>query len=125
MGELPAVDTVRLLEARLCDAMLDSDVSQLAELIDDRLVFTTPDGTVIGKDQDLASHADGMLRLSKLEITECSLWPLDEQVVATVRANLAGSFAGAHFAGAFAYTRLWQRTSSGWRIVAGHASQLG
>lgn len=124
MDETDSVATVRALEARLQVAMLAGDVSTLDALIDDRLVFTTPDGTVTGKEQDLAAHANGMLRLSRLDITESTLWPLDDQVVATVRADLAGSYAGATFAGSFAYTRLWQRSSRSWRIVAGHASQL-
>ncbi|MFC0588022.1 nuclear transport factor 2 family protein [Novosphingobium aquiterrae] len=124
MDDTDSVATVRALETRLQVAMLAGDVSTLDALIDDRLVFTTPDGTVTGKEQDLAAHANGMLRLSKLDITDSTLWPLDDQVVATVRADLAGSYAGATFAGTFAYTRLWQCTSGSWRIVAGHASQL-
>ena len=45
-------------------------------------------------------------------------------ILTTTKARLAGHFDGTAFDGMFAYTRLWRRSSAGWRVVAGHASQV-
>lgn len=118
------LDEVRCLEDELRIAMLAGDAGAMTALLDDRLVFTAPDGSLLSKSQDLAAHETGWLKLWAIDATEASLHSVDTMVLTTTRANLSGSLDGAAFAGPFVYTRLWSRSSGRWRIAAGHASAI-
>ncbi|AWU98354.1 nuclear transport factor 2 family protein [Burkholderia sp. JP2-270] len=88
------------------------------------LVFTVPTGQVISKEDDLSTHRAKLLRLDGLDFHETHARAIGEMILTTTKAALAGRFNGAAFDGTFAYTRLWRRSGAGWRIVAGHASQI-
>ncbi|HHV7523015.1 TPA: nuclear transport factor 2 family protein [Burkholderia orbicola] len=109
-------------ETALRAAMLANDVEALDALLDDDLVFTVPTGQVISKEDDLAAHRAKLLRLDTLDVIEMRASAVDEMILTTTRAALAGRFDGAAFTGTFAYTRLWRRSGAHWRVVAGHAS---
>ncbi|CAM2164528.1 nuclear transport factor 2 family protein [Burkholderia cenocepacia] len=111
-------------ETALRAAMLANDVEALDALLDDDLVFTVPTGQVISKEDDLAAHRARLLRLDTLDVIEMRASAVDEMILTTTRAALAGRFDGAAFTGTFAYTRLWRRSGAHWRVVAGHASQV-
>jgi uncharacterized protein DUF4440 len=111
-------------ESALRRAQLESDVTTLDRLIDDKLMFTGPDGAVYGKQDDLEAHRNGAIHITRLE-------PSDERVqrhgaiaVVSVRMEMAGTFQGTAFAGPFRYTRIWRAGTDGWRIVAGHVSSV-
>jgi hypothetical protein len=68
----PTEEGLRAAERRLQAAQLASDVDELDRLIDDRLVFTGPDGRLYGKADDLAVHRSGhqsMTRVDEEELT--------------------------------------------------------
>ncbi len=111
-------------EAALRAAMLANDVEALDALLDDDLVFTVPTGQVISKADDLAAHRAKLLRLDRLDVQETRACAIGEMILTPTKAILAGHFDGTAFDGEFAYTRLWRRSRAGWRVVAGHASQL-
>ncbi|WP_175675918.1 nuclear transport factor 2 family protein [Burkholderia ambifaria] len=123
------MDAVRTViepyEAALRAAMLTNDVDALDALLDDDLIFTVPTGQVIAKHDDLSAHRAKLLRLDALDIQEMGTKMIGEMILTTTKAMLAGRFHGAAFNGMFAYTRLWRRLGSDWRVVAGHASQIG
>ncbi|VWD00905.1 nuclear transport factor 2 family protein [Burkholderia lata] len=111
-------------ETALRAAMLANDVEALDALLDDDLVFTVPTGQVISKEDDLTAHRAKLLRLDRLDVQETRACAIGEMILTTTQATLAGHFDGAAFGGVFAYTRLWRRSPAGWRVVAGHASQV-
>ncbi|WP_446904676.1 nuclear transport factor 2 family protein [Burkholderia sp. YIM B11467] len=111
-------------EAALRTAMLANDVDALDALLDDELVFTVPTGQVISKEDDLSAHRAKLLRLDQLDFHETRACAIDEMILTTTKATLAGRFDGTAFDGTFAYTRLWRRSGAGWRVIAGHASQV-
>ena len=110
-------------EIALRAAMLASDVEALDALLDDDL-FTVPTGQIISKEEDLTAHRAKLLRLDRLDVQETHAYAIGEMILTTTKARLAGHFDGTAFDGMFAYTRLWRRSSAGWRVVAGHASQV-
>lgn len=112
-------------EAALRAAMLANDVEVLDTLLDDDLVFTVPSGGIISKNDDLSAHRAKLLRLDTLNVQETRADAIGELILTTTRAMLAGRFDDTAFSGTFAYTRLWRRSGSRWRVVAGHASQIG
>ncbi|AOK36695.1 nuclear transport factor 2 family protein [Burkholderia cenocepacia] len=122
------MDAIRTIiepyETALRTAMLSNDVEALDALLDDDLVFTAPTGQVISKEDDLTTHRAKLLHLDTLDVLERGACAIDEMILTTTRATLAGHFDGAAFAGTFAYTRVWRRSGAHWRVVAGHASQV-
>ncbi len=111
-------------EEALRSAMLAGDVPALSSLVDDGLVFTGPDGTVLTKEQDLSAHSAGILKLNKLALFDGRLHAMGDTMLVTTKAVVAGTFAGAPIDGTYCYTRLWSRASGEWRVVAGHAARL-
>lgn len=116
-------DTISALEAELRMAQLASDVAALDRLVDDALVFTGPDGSLVGKADDLALHREKAVRFTVHVPEDMRILPVtDDVVVVALRTRLAGQFMGQEFSGVFRYTRVWARRSNSWRIVAGHVS---
>ncbi len=120
----PDLDALRAAERRLQAAQLAADADTLAELIDDRLVFTGPDGQLYSKSDDLRLQRSGEQRLT--EVTEEELAVLVEggTGVTFFKGRLAGVFRGEQFSAQVRYTRTWIRTPSGWRLIAAHVSSL-
>lgn len=121
MNEL---EEVEMREAHLRQAMLSSDIEGLSALIDDGLVFIGPDGSVLGKTQDLSAHQSGLLKLERLDVLSFDLHPVDNMAFTTTKAELVGSFGDMRIDGSYVYTRLWSRSSGRWRVVAGQVSRI-
>ena len=111
-------------EHALRAAQLAGDVAALSILLDDALVFTAPDGRVIGKDDDLNAHRTGAIRITSLLPSDERIQEFGDVAVVSVRMEMAGTFQGNDFAGPFRYTRVWVRRPDRWRIVAGHVSAI-
>lgn len=117
-------DSLRAVDRRLQAAQLTADADTLAELIDDRLVFTGPDGRLYSKEDDLRLQRSGQQRLT--EVTEEELTALVDGDVGVTwfRGRLAGVFQGEEFSAHVRYTRTWIRTPAGWRLLAAHVSSV-
>ena len=111
---------VEQLEERLRRAMLASDVTELDGLLSDRLMFVTPDGATLGKEGDLDAHRSGLIRISALTPLERYIELFGMTAVVNAEMEMAGSFAGAPFAGRFRYTRVWHHDGAQPKVVAGH-----
>jgi ketosteroid isomerase-like protein len=116
------IDALRTADRRLQAAQLAADAEALDGLIDDRLVFTGPDGQLYSKADDLALQRSGEQRLT--EVTEEDLVAIvaGDTGVTCLRARLAGRYKGEEFTADVRYTRTWIRTPSGWRLLAAHVS---
>lgn len=113
---------IRDAEERLRLAMLTNDVGALAELLHDDLAFTGPDGTVIGKRDDLAAHAARRLRLTRLDLEDARIDVHGASARVTVRSILSGTFDGSVCDGSYRYTRTWRKEDGRWRVVSGSVS---
>jgi Domain of unknown function (DUF4440) len=113
---------IEMLEAKLRQAMLTSDVHTLDQLIADNLAFTAPNGTVINKQMDIESHRSGQTKFTSIEIQEQQAHDYGACIVVMVRAELSGSFNEQAFSGIYCYTRIWMKRQEQWQIIAGHAS---
>jgi hypothetical protein len=111
-------------EQALRRAMLAGDVEALDELIDDSLVFTGPDGRLLSKADDLAAHRRGTFRFRTLNLLDAQFHRVGGMVLTTTRADVAGILGENEVGGSFAYTRLWKRSPTVWRIVAGHCALI-
>lgn len=126
MDDPGALDSLRDAERRLQAAQLASDVTTLDALIDDELLFTGPDGSLLTKNDDLNAHRSGSQVLRQLEELDLRVRVVGSTGVTWVHAALVGSIDGAPFASRLRYTRTWTLVSAtGWKIVAAQATFAG
>lgn len=112
-------------EERLRQAMLDSDVRALDELIAPELLFTTHLGQLASKADDLASHRARVLRLKDAVPSERHIQLHDGFAVVSVLMHLVGTYEGAPIDQHIRYTRVWSISPNGaLQIVAGHMSEV-
>lgn len=109
-------------EAELREAQLSSDVAALDRLLDEALVFTSLEGTLASKSDDLSMHRSGQLRITRMDPDDRRLLHLGETSVVSVRMQAEAVIHGKPVTATLRYTRIWHRRPEGWRVVAGHMS---
>lgn len=123
MSDDARIEALRRAEHRLQAAQLASDVTELDRLIDERLVFTGPDGRLYGKEDDLRVHRTGEQRLSRVDQEELSVLVDGNTGVTWFLGTLAGTLGGTPFTARVRYTRTWIHADGlGWRLLAAHVS---
>ncbi|NJL22728.1 MAG: nuclear transport factor 2 family protein [Leptolyngbyaceae cyanobacterium SM1_3_5] len=115
---------IETLEDDLRQAMLTSDVAVLDELIADDLVFTMHTGSIISKQDDLEAHRSGIVKFTKVEISDRQIHDYSDCVVVTLKAEAAGTVNHEPFSAPYRFTRVWVQRQNRWQIVAGHVSQV-
>lgn len=121
---LPA-DDLRDAERRLQAAQLAADADELDRLLDDRLVFTGPDGNLYSKEQELDIQRSGQQALIKVDQEDLAVLVDGRIGVTWFLGSLEGAFKGTPFTARVRYTRTWIHTDDhGWRLLAAHVSSL-
>src|SRR5258708_38273466 len=95
------------VEERLRQAMLHDDVRVLDELISPDLLFTNHFGQLVSKDDDLAFHRAGVLRLTQLEPSQREIQLHPDFAIVSVLMHLVGTYEGAPIEQNIRYTRVW------------------
>jgi len=109
-------------EERLQGAMLTSDVELLDALPADERIFTNYLGHTVGKQDDLAAHRSGVVKINELTPSERRILVRGDVAAVSVRMHLSGSHAGTATEGDLCFTRVWARSHGGtWQVLAGHA----
>jgi ketosteroid isomerase-like protein len=116
--------TIETLEEKLRQAMLDSDVQVLDELIADDLVFTMHTGQVVNKQYDLDAHRSGIFKFTKVDLDDRQIHLYGDCIVVTVKVDLEGTFNQQAFSETYRFTRVWVKRQNRWQIVAGHVCQV-
>jgi len=116
-------DSLKAADRRLQAAQLAADADALDRLLDDRLVFTGPDGRLYSKHDDLELQRSGHQRLTEVTEEELTAVVVDGTGVTWFKGRLAGRFKGEEFVAQVRYTRTWINTLTGWRLLAAHVSQ--
>ena len=113
-------------EAAIRAAQLSADVTALARLIHDDLLFTGPDGQLGTKQADLGAHASGAVRFRSHEPLELRIRRVGaDAAVAALLARLTVEVGGSSVGGTYRYTRVWAREGGGpWQVVGGHVSRV-
>lgn len=114
--------TVLLEERALQAAMLAGDVEELDRLLHPELLAVGPDGRMIDKAGDLASHRSGIIAISELNEEEVRVKALDDVAVTFVVLRIRGTINQVEVSGRMRYTRTWTRDGGAWRVVAAHIS---
>ena len=118
-------ESLRDAERRLQAAQLSSDVVALDALLDDRLVFTGPDGNLYSKADDLQVHRSGTQTLTKVEEEQVAVLVDGRTGVSWFLGSLEGTMSGMPFTARVRYTRTWLYDDArGWQLVAAHVSAV-
>lgn len=113
------------VEERLRQAMLASDVSVLNELLAPEIIITSHLGELLGKQDDLAAHESGLIKIHELKPSERHIQIHGEVAIVSVRMQLSGSYNGSPASGNFRFTRVWAISANGtWHIVAAHIGMV-
>lgn len=122
-GELAGGEALRAAERRLQQAQLASDVAALDRLIDDRLVFTGPDGGLYSKQDDLHLHRSGRQSMARVDEEDLAVLVVGGTGVTWFLGTVEGTLAGKPFLARVRYTRTWiLDEEEGWRLIAAHVS---
>ncbi|NEQ29133.1 MAG: nuclear transport factor 2 family protein, partial [Microcoleus sp. SIO2G3] len=103
---------IETLEESLRQAMLNSDVSALDDLIADDLVFTLPSGLVIDKQTDLEAHRTGIQKYNQIETNDMQIHHHGDWAVVTLKAKITAKV----FSGTYCFTRIWAKRHDRWQI---------
>ena len=114
--------TVLLAERAFQAAMLASDADELDRLLHPELLAVGPDGQMIDKAGDLASHRSGVFKITELSEEQVRVKVLGDTAVTFVVLRIRGSIDEAEISGRMRYTRTWIRDGGVWRVVAAHIS---
>ncbi len=115
-------DEILECEGELRKAQLTGDAALLARLLDDALLFTSFDGTVASKSDDLSLHRSGRLRITKMDPIDRHVLHLGSTSVVSVLMETEAVIDGVPATANMRYTRVWHKRENGWRLVAGHMS---
>ena len=112
---------LRDAEQQLQSAVRSGDVEALDRLLDDRVVYTGPDGRSLTKEEDLEAHRSRSLVVEAFDQEDLQLTVVGTTGVTRVLATLRGSAVGQPFAARLQYTHAWVHAEGAWRILAAHA----
>lgn len=107
------------LENRLYEAIKNSDVKELDELLHNDLLFIIPSGETITKEMDLDTYRNEKMKIHELIPNVEELKIIDDLAVITLQMNLKGTYSGESFEGTYRYIRFWKDCSDGIKVVGG------
>jgi hypothetical protein len=117
-------DSLNAAETELQVAVRDRDTSTLEALLHDEVRFTGPDGTVIDKETDLASHREGNLQIVGLDEVSRETQLFGDTGITRVVIDLAASAGDQEVSARLAYTRAWRFGDDGWQVIAAHGTAI-
>jgi ketosteroid isomerase-like protein len=124
MDQAASEAALRDVERQLQSAVRSGDVELLEQLLDDRVVYTGPDGRSLTKEEDLEAHRSRSLIVEVFDQEELQVTVAGMTGITHVLATLQGIAAGQPFTGRLRYTRTWVHAEGVWRVLAAHASSV-
>jgi hypothetical protein len=106
-------------EKRLLEAMKNSDIQVLDELLHDSLIFNIPTGQTITKSMDIENYRLGNMIVSEISATDQIINFIDDTSTVAVTLYLKARYGEQIIDGKFRYLRVWKLFGSSWKIIAG------
>jgi ketosteroid isomerase-like protein len=130
-GEMPKVRKhqsrrqIDRLEEIWRNAVLKADATAMDSLLADGYMAITPNGTLLSKEQTLASLRSGTTHFTAIEVSDRKVRFYGTTALLTSRAEVSGSIVGEDISGSFRYTHVYARDKQGaWKIVNFEASHI-
>jgi ketosteroid isomerase-like protein len=112
------------LENQLIEAIKASDVVALDKLLHNDLLFLAPNGQVITKAMDLASHQANEMIVEELTPTFEAIHCMNDTAVITLVYATKGKMLGQPIDGQYRYIRVWKKDNNELKIIAGSCMKL-
>lgn len=109
-------------EEKLRQAMVEGDVESLDNLISDNLIFVSPFGQIVTKEDDLHSHRLGIVNITDIEFINQKMISLVDGAVTITKVRVQATVAGKQREDEMYYTRVWQKQKNGVQVISGHSS---
>jgi ketosteroid isomerase-like protein len=115
---------VEQLEMEWRQAVLDNNAPAMERLLADDYEGISANGTIETKDQVLAQHKAGTLRLTQLDLNDVKVRLYGDTAVVTSRVDVRGKNGERDISGRYRYTRVYNRRFGQWKIVSFEASRM-
>lgn len=112
------------VEEKLIAAIKDSNIMLLEALLHDELLFMAPNGQIVTKEMDLASHRAGEMKVDELSANFEQVNIIGDNAVVVVVYDTKGSMLGHPIHGQFRYVRIWKNFPDGLRVVGGSCCEI-
>lgn len=106
------------LEDELTEAEQRGDRARLSELVADDFIGISPEGKRVDKAGYIASYCDARLHLPQLKIEDLIVKADTNAGLVIGKSSFTVCLEGDVVSGAAQYFDYWQRTPSGWKLVA-------
>lgn len=112
------------LEYRLIEAIKTSDINFIENVLHDDLLFIAPNGQVVTKEMDLASHKSGEMTVEQLipKLEDFNI--IGDTAISIVSYDTKGTMLGQPISGKFRYIRTWKVFTDGLKIISGACLQV-
>lgn len=117
-------ESIISMEKEILDAMLNSDIERLNELIHKDLLFNIPSGQTITKDLDLENYRSGNMKLEDITSSKQSINLIGDTAVVAVTITMKGKFINHILDGEYRIIRVWKMIGNNWKVIAGSSIQL-
>lgn len=116
---------IQELETKLLRAMQESDVATLNNLLSSELIYTTPEGNILSKEEDLAHYTSGLLKIDSLNATEREVFEFDENYIVSGKVEVSGEYSNRPITGTYRFTRVWTKNLLGhYQIICANSSEV-
>ncbi|MDJ0728499.1 MAG: nuclear transport factor 2 family protein [Crocosphaera sp.] len=116
---------IQTLESRLQNAMLNSNVDELNELLADDLIFTNHVGHLMTKQDDLNLHKSGILTIKNIELKNLNIKLLDGVALVNTEARIIGILNNQISENNFRFSRIWSKNSNDlWQVIMAHSTLI-
>ena len=105
------------VEAQLITAILSSNIAVLDQLLHDELIFVNHLGMVLSKNEDLAPHINGDLKIADLVASDRQLHLFGDTCAVVVTKEIKGVYLNQPFESRVKFTRVWKLFNGDWKVI--------
>ena len=111
-------------EEKLLNAMIESNLTVLDELLHENLLFNIPNGVTVTKKMDLDNYRSGNMCIKSILSSDQIIQLIDDTAIVAVNLTLKGKFNQQSLDGHYRYLRVWKLFNTSWKIIAGSCVSL-
>ncbi|MFI8664333.1 nuclear transport factor 2 family protein [Rhodococcus qingshengii] len=124
MPNIPSEQSLDEAETEFLHAFRVNDIDCLDTILHSDVEFVGPEGSIIDKDADMASHRAGDLELESVEELSRRVQVIEGIGITRVKLHIKASVGESPVDAVLMYSRTWLHQDNRWTIVAAHGSIL-